>query len=123
MVEESTPPLSQTPSGTSESRCSRTDCCSSESSSSLAESSVQLRGLVERQLPVSLGANLAVPPLEPVAGRELFDALDQRPGAGNVVQRKVAIQAGEAQAAVDFRMDENGLQLRAENRSSPWRAM
>ncbi len=108
------PPLSHTPNGTSEMRCSRTDCCRRESSSSRADvQAAAVRDLL-RQAPVSIATYFAVAPLQPVSGHELFDSVHQRPGRRNIVQRQVAIQAGKAQAAIDLRMDEDGLQLRPE---------
>ncbi len=45
---------------------------------------------------------------------ELFDALDQGPGSWDVVQREIAIEALEAEAAVELGVYEDGFQFGAE---------
>ncbi len=113
MVEESSPPLAQTPRGTSVIRCSRTEARSSESSSSLA--SPMERGLgVETKLPPGMAVDVAVAPLEKFAGQQLLDALDQSVRSGDVVEREEVGEAVEIQAARDLGVEENGLQLGAE---------
>ena len=66
-------------------------------------------GDAEGQAPIRAGRNLAVPPLQPPSRRELFDALNERPGRRDVVQSEVAIEPGQAQPAVHLGMDEEGL--------------
>ncbi len=68
------------------------------------------------QSPVRAGGNFAVNPFQPFAGRKFFDAFDERPRAGHVIQRKVAIEALQTEAAVDFRVDKDALQLRTEEK-------
>ena len=69
---------------------------------------------LEFQAPISVCAYFPFAPLEPLAGRKLLDAFDQRIGAGNVVEREVVIEALEIQAPLDFGMLEDGLELGAE---------
>ena len=93
MVDESRPPEAQTPSGTSETRCSRTESRSSSSSSSLAS--------LERHAPARSRGSFhhgsirtsPVAPLQQVPGRHLLDAPISVRGAGNVVHRQVACPA------------------------------
>ena len=66
------------------------------------------------QLPITVLASFSVAPFEPVSGRELFDSFHERPGARDVIQGQVAIEAGEAEPAGEFGMDEKSLELRAE---------
>ena len=70
--------------------------------------------IFERQLPITVRADFSGAPLEPVSGREFFDSVHECPGARDVVEGQVAIEAVEAEAAGEFGMDEKRLQLRAE---------
>jgi len=45
--------------------------------------------------------------------RYFFYSVDTRPRAWHIVQRQVTIQTFQAQTALNFRMDQNCLQLRA----------
>src|SRR5271165_1779139 len=67
-----------------------------------------------RQPPVSFGVQLAVAPFDPVSGQNLLDAFHERPWRRHVIQRQVAIQTRQAQAAIDFGMYQDRLQLRTE---------
>src|ERR1700730_8575439 len=68
----------------------------------------------KRQSPVGARRNLAVGPVEPISRRKLLDAVNQRPGGGNVVQREIAIETLQAEAAINLRVDEQRLELGAE---------
>jgi hypothetical protein len=46
--------------------------------------------------------------------RKLFDSLDHRERAGNVIQREITIQSRRVQAAVELGVNEDGLEFRAE---------
>ena len=68
-------------------------------------------GNSKRQTPIGTGGNLAVLPFQPISWREFFDAVHQRPRRGDVVQREIAIEPGEAQAAVNLGVNKQGFQL------------
>ena len=74
----------------------------------------KLADLAEGKLPVTAGGDDAVLPLKPFAGRNFLDAVDERPGAGNVVECEIAIEAFGAEATRNFWMDEEGFKLGAE---------
>ena len=71
-------------------------------------------GAAERQGPIRLGSHLAIAPLQPVSRSQLFDAVDQGPRTGHIVERKVAVESVETQVPGDFGMNQNGLKLGAE---------
>ena len=73
-----------------------------------------MSGLCLGKGPEGFRPHLAVLPLDPRSRQHLTYAFDHGPGCGNVVEREVAIERGQAEAALNFGMDEDGLQLGAE---------
>ena len=63
------------------------------------------------QTPVGCGTHRAGPPLQPVRGRKFFNSIDQGPRAGHIVERKITIQAGHVQPAVNFGVNEDGFEF------------
>ncbi len=114
MVEESKPPLDQTPRGTSETICSRTG---------VAEERIELffrigQGDalvgVEVEFPVGLLVDASAPPFHPLAGRQLLDTFHHGVRTGNVVEREIVMQARAADVTVEFGVQQDGLHLGAE---------
>src|ERR1700686_3435556 len=70
----------------------------------------------EWETPIRIRSYLPIAPFQPITRRKFFDAVDQGPRAGHIIQGEVTIQAREADAALDFRMSENGFKLRAEEK-------
>src|ERR1700730_3251864 len=68
------------------------------------------------QTPVRIRSYLTIAPFQPATWRKLFDAVDQGPRTGNIVQRQVTIQARKADAAFNFRVSENRFEFRAEEK-------
>src|SRR5208282_2277428 len=70
----------------------------------------------KRQGPISLGMDFAISPFKPVPRGKLFDPVNERPRARNIVQGQVTIEPCHAQAAVNFRVDQDGLELGPEKK-------
>src|SRR5271157_4015845 len=73
-------------------------------------------GRALRQTPVSLRAQLPIAPLDPMSRQDLLDSVHQRPRRRHVIQRQIAIQAGQTQPALNLRMNQDCLQLRPEKK-------
>ena len=65
------------------------------------------------QPPVFLLANPPISPLEPGAGRQLFDAVYQRLRPGHIIHSQVAVQRVEIEVPVNFLVHQDRLQLRS----------
>ena len=70
--------------------------------------------MAKGKLPVAAGGDGAVLPLEPFAGRNFLDAIDESPGTGNVVEREIAIETFRAEATRNFWMNKKGLEFGTE---------
>ena len=85
-----------TPSGTSETRCSRTDRWSSASSSSLAASKVPVRGV---RASVHQGSSALLPCRHSrKCPAHLLDALDQSVRPGHIIHREIVIERLQVQS-------------------------
>jgi hypothetical protein len=71
--------------------------------------------LPARDVPVFFDGDVAVLINEPVPGRELMDALEDGPGRGDVLQGQEEIQGAGLELAPDAGVDDDGLELRAED--------
>jgi hypothetical protein len=75
-------------------------------------------GLHGREMPVGGGGDFSVLPGEPFSGRKFLDAVDQSPGAGNVVEGEVSVEAVEGKPARDLGMDEDAFKFGGEQEVS-----
>src|SRR6266436_10024617 len=66
----------------------------------------EIRGDAKGQAPVGARGELSVGPFQPISRRKFLYAVHQCPGAGDIIQREVAIEALQTETTIDLRMNE-----------------